>query len=222
MLGKLGLKPTGGNFRYIAARIRHVAVDTSHFRYGKGSTRFAKLTRDELEPLVARSTSYAQVLVLLDLPESGRPQRELSARLRELSIDTTHFRGSGWARGETRASHPAVELATRKRMRPDDDVFVANAAPLNGRNIVMRMLARGVQYLCASCGISEWQGKRLVLHIDHINGINNDNRFENLRLLCPNCHSQTDTYGRRASRACERPHVLYDVRSRAWRNWYPR
>lgn len=50
---------------------------------------------------------------------------------------------------------------------------------------------------CAECHIGEWwNGKKLVLHLDHKNGIKNDNNHHNLRLLCPNCHSQTDTYSR--------------------------
>lgn len=48
--------------------------------------------------------------------------------------------------------------------------------------------------MCSCCGISEWQGKQLVCQLDHINGISTDNRLENLRILCPNCHSQTDTF----------------------------
>lgn len=104
-------------------------------------------------------------------------------------------------------------------MRPDEEVFIENAPPMHGPKIVKRLLQKGLQYECAICGISEWRGRRLVLHLDHINGINNDNRFENLRLLCPNCHSQTDTYGRKASRASEASHVLYEVELRAWRNW---
>jgi len=67
----------------------------------------------------------------------------------------------------------------------------------------------GVPNCCAICGITDWLGQSLSLHLDHINGINNDNRLENLRLLCPNCHSQTDTYCRGASRASEPVGVVY-------------
>jgi predicted RNA-binding Zn-ribbon protein involved in translation (DUF1610 family) len=51
-----------------------------------------------------------------------------------------------------------------------------------------------IPYKCNECGISGWNNKKLALHLDHINGKNGDHRLENLRFLCPNCHSQTDTY----------------------------
>jgi 5-methylcytosine-specific restriction endonuclease McrA len=50
---------------------------------------------------------------------------------------------------------------------------------------------------CSRCGVSEWRGERLVIQIDHINGVKNDWCIENLRMLCPNCHRQTETYGGR-------------------------
>ena len=50
---------------------------------------------------------------------------------------------------------------------------------------------------CDFCGLSEWRGQPLSIQIDHINGIRDDHRLENLRMLCPNCHSQTETYGAR-------------------------
>ena len=93
---------------------------------------------------------------------------------------------------------------TSARAFPNETVFVENGPFLHGPNLVKRLLALGWSYECAICGISEWCEKPLVLHLDHINGVNNDNRRENLRLLCPNCHSQTDTYctGAREPLAC--------------------
>lgn len=59
-----------------------------------------------------------------------------------------------------------------------------------------------MEYKCACCGnTGEWNGRPLVLQLDHINGDNCDNRLENLRFLCPNCHSQTDTF---AGRNCKK------------------
>lgn len=64
-----------------------------------------------------------------------------------------------------------------------------------------RLIEEGfLEYKCDECGINKWNDKPLSLHMDHINGIRNDNRLENLRLLCPNCHSQTETYCGRANK----------------------
>ena len=57
-----------------------------------------------------------------------------------------------------------------------------------------KLLKKGTPYKCVECGISEWQGQKLSLHLDHINGNNTDNDDYNLRFLCPNCHSLTLTY----------------------------
>lgn len=61
---------------------------------------------------------------------------------------------------------------------------------LNKRLVKEKIL----EYKCSCCGISEWNNKPITLQLDHINGNNSDHRLENLRLICPNCHSQTDTY----------------------------
>lgn len=70
------------------------------------------------------------------------------------------------------------------------DFTYANISRLKERLIRANLL----EYKCHKCGITEWQNEPIALQLDHINGINNDHRLENLRLLCPNCHSQTDTY----------------------------
>jgi 5-methylcytosine-specific restriction endonuclease McrA len=68
----------------------------------------------------------------------------------------------------------------------------------NRKHIKARLVRAGLLgTTCQSCGLASWQGEPLNLHLDHINGIKHDNRLENLRMLCPNCHSQTPTYGGR-------------------------
>jgi 5-methylcytosine-specific restriction endonuclease McrA len=65
-------------------------------------------------------------------------------------------------------------------------------------NVKRRLLQEGLlRDECYECGITHWFGEKLSLHLDHINGINDDNQLENLRMLCPNCHSQTETFSGR-------------------------
>lgn len=194
VMRKLGLRPTGGMYRLIAARVREFQLDVSHF----GSTArrcIEKVPVDTLETIVRDSSSLAQVLTRLGLTTKGRAHHELKKRLEALHIDTAHMRGQGWSRGETKETHPSVARISRLNALSDEEVFVERSSRVNdGPRLVQRLLKLGWDYRCSCCGIAEWQGKPLVLHLDHINGIANDNRLVNLRLLCPNCHSQTDTY----------------------------
>jgi hypothetical protein len=189
---KLGLEPTGGNHRLISARIREARLDITHFKGSRG--RYEQFDRDTLEPLVRSSTSVAQVLIKLGLPDKGRPHYDLTRRLQALDFDTSHFKGRGWSRGESAATHPSVASASRKQRVPDEELFSQFSKVVKGQTLVRRLVELGTPYVCAWCGIAEWRGQPLVLHLDHENGINNDNRRPNLRLLCPNCHSQTPTY----------------------------
>jgi len=89
----------------------------------------------------------------------------------------------------------AGRMMPRPQRRPVEWVL----ARAKCRNTVKRRLldAGILKNVCAECGISEWRGKPLSIQLDHRNGIRDDNRLENLRMLCPNCHSQTDTFGAR-------------------------
>jgi 5-methylcytosine-specific restriction endonuclease McrA len=204
VIRKLGLVPNGGNHRMISTRVRQAGLDTSHFKHGKLRAAVESVSREDLTELVRRSLSVAQVLAGLALPVDGRAHHELTHRLERDGIDTTHLRGAGWARGETKATHPSVASAAAKNRRTDAEIFVAVSPIGSNSRLVRRLLAMGWKYECAECRISRWLDKPLVLHLDHINGIHSDNRLENLRLLCPNCHSQTDTYGNRPRRGASR------------------
>ena len=157
----------------------------------------SKYTAELLAPLVASSESFAQVLAKLGLQATGGNYRHLAFRLRFLNISTEHFKGQGWSRGQTRATHAGVAHNTSCRERTDEEVFVENSPESCGARLSRRLKRLGRAYVCGECGISEWNGRPLNLHVDHVNGVNNDNRFENLRFLCPNCHSQTASYCRK-------------------------
>lgn len=95
------------------------------------------------------------------------------------------------------------ELKARARSLPVNALL----ATTKSRSAVRRrLLQEGIlQNVCSICGLREWLDKPIAMHIDHINGIGTDHRLDNLRMLCPNCHSQTPTYaGRNAKRSAMR------------------
>ena len=180
VIRKLGIKPNGGNHRHVAARIRHAEIDTSHFEMRSIRQRIRAVPPERLEEVVSDSLSIAQVAETLGFAADGRSHHELKTRIKELALDTSHLLGAGWNRGSTQWTNPSVRAIARKVRLPDEEVFIENSHYTKGKEIVKRLIDRGWSYACAICGISEWQGRQLVLHLDHINGVHNDNRLVNL------------------------------------------
>lgn len=145
----------------------------------------SKYTEEQFINAVKNNYSVAAVLSELGLKPAGGNYKYFYYRVKVLNLDTSHFKGRSHLKGKTH---------NWSNIKPLSEILVKDSM-FNNYHLRKRLLKEGLlKYVCSICGISEWLESPLSLHLDHINGVNNDNRLENLRLLCPNCHSQTLTY----------------------------
>lgn len=146
-----------------------------------------KYTKDILEKAVAESISYMGVLRCLGLSHtSGSMHAYIKSRIRQYQIDVSHFKSQAHNKGKP---SPA------KKHWTDYLVYRNHTTKLTSDLLRRSLLESGRLFSCEWCGLgAEWQGKSITLEVDHINGDWKDNRPENLRFLCPNCHSQTPTH----------------------------
>lgn len=179
-LAKLDIDPHSPTRRYLRDRMRRLGIDISHFE-----KEGAKWTRERLAEAVADATNMNQVLRNLGVDAVGGYHTHISRRIKALGIDTSHFRG--WP---GKQKH---QRRTPERVLAVQDPAVARRVPPG--LLKDALFASGTDDRCALCGTAaEWQGASLPLEVDHIDGDWRNNTVENLRLLCPNCHSTTDNY----------------------------
>ena len=181
VLEALGL--SRGSYVYLQEHIKRLGVSTNHWSHLRREWTDAQLTES-----VGLRFSMAAVLVDLGLKGTGGNYRSLWGHIKRLGLATTHWTGQGHLRGKTHSWTKKVPLS---------EVLVENST-FSTTHLSKRLVKEGVlRYECSEpdCLLSAWKGKPISLHLDHKNGVHTDNRLENLRLLCPNCHSQTETYG---------------------------
>lgn len=143
-----------------------------------------QLSDEQFIQLIKNSRSIAEVLFKLDYTIKGNSwgYGKIKQRMIDLNLSPNDFKGKNYLKNTTNT------ISKEK-------LFSENSK--HSRNTLRRWIIKEnlIPYKCSCCGITNWQNKSISLEIDHINGKNNDNRLENLRWLCPNCHSQTSTYG---------------------------
>ncbi len=139
---------------------------------------YSEYTSDELKEVIKCSKSFIDIIKTLKINKTYHTY--LKKFIQENNIDITHF-----------------ESRKYKKPRKIEEIMVKDAQSYCSKSVKNYLLKNNfVQNECSICKIpSQWNNKPLTLQLDHINGDHYDNRVENLRLICPNCHSQTDTYG---------------------------
>lgn len=145
-----------------------------------------KMPLDEFISLMKNSESIGQALKIFGLKNKGGNSETIKRRCLENGIDISHIKLGC-------CSNIGRKFSVKKI--PLENILIENSN-FNRTHLKERLIKENkLHYKCRDCGnIGEWNNKKMSLQLEHINGIHNDNRLENLCFLCPNCHSQTDTY----------------------------
>ena len=157
-------------------------------------TSFFEINRTSLINAVANSASYSEVLRRLGRSTTGNNRPALKRAIDKFELSVAHFNAF-------KASADAKKIKWSTTAKPLAEILKENVHH-NTSDLRRKLLKAGLlKNICSVCGLLPiWNGKPLTLQLDHINGVRLDNRIGNLRILCPNCHAQTDTFAGKLGR----------------------
>ena len=154
--------------------------------------------KQNLEDVVKRCNTYTDVIKEIGLSQKSGNYGTLKKYLKKYSIDISHFY----------TSKQVLEINIFNTKAKLEDIMVENST-YSRDSLKKRLYNDGLkERKCELCGQDEnWMGKKMSLILDHINGVNDDNRLENLRIVCPNCNATLDTHCRGSKKANNKEHV---------------
>ena len=149
--------------------------------------KYMKYTKEVLEEAVSKSRAVSEVLRFLGLKQAGGNFSHISFLLKKYEINTEHFLGKLLV---SKTQPPANKHTKESFLN-----MLKENVNLNGYRTKHYLIKFGIkEYKCENCNRTEWFDKKIPLEVEHIDGNHFNNRLENLKLLCPNCHAITDTY----------------------------
>lgn len=151
-------------------------------------TRRVKYTQEVLQEAVIKSNSIIDVCKHLFVNPSGGTYYHINERIKYFNIDISHFDGLGMSRGGKVSS---IKL----KLKPEQILVSGKLIREKPYKLRRALIESSIEYKCIVCNITKWNNKEITLHVDHIDGDWSNCIIENLRFLCPNCHSQTDNFG---------------------------
>ena len=146
---------------------------------------------DIFTKIVNKSSTIKEILLGLNISPVAGNYKTVNKRISFLKIDLSHFKE------RSRENRKVIMKKLHKNKEIPLNKILVPKSTYSRRDLKRRLIKGGIlENKCSICmSLPEWQGKELVLQLDHINGIFDDNTLSNLRIVCPNCHTQTSTWG---------------------------